>query len=153
MYGRNDRKNKAWSGVILAVLLIGPALLNSLSSQKGSYSPYLFLLLLPLLAGAGALYLGKKAKTQMTRGLKSRIEKAAEKLSSFSEDAQEEKWRGPATKKSDSVCSEHLAEDSFEHDRILRLNQLDVFLKNGIIDKKEYALLRQRYEKLTERLQ
>lgn len=66
----------------------------------------------------------------------------------FSKDAGEEKWTGPSMKTSDSICSEHLAEDCFEHDRQLRLKQLDVFLKNGLIDKKEYATLRQRYEKL-----
>jgi len=69
-------------------------------------------------------------------------------ISRFSRDAGEEKWTGPSMKTSDSICSEHLAEDCFEHDRQLRLKQLDVFLKNGLIDKKEYATLRQRYEKL-----
>ena len=34
---------------------------------------------------------------------------------------------------------------SYDHDTAHRLEQLDSFLKNGIIDKKEYRLLKERY--------
>ena len=32
-------------------------------------------------------------------------------------------------------------------DNVRRLRQLDSFLENGLIDKKEYALLRSKYER------
>lgn len=36
---------------------------------------------------------------------------------------------------------------AYDHDTAHRLEQLDSFLKNGLIDKKEYRLLRERYLK------
>ena len=36
---------------------------------------------------------------------------------------------------------------AYDHDTAHRLEQLDSFLKNGIIDKKEYRLLKERYLK------
>ena len=39
------------------------------------------------------------------------------------------------------------AEQNFVRDKQRRIRQLDDFLKNGLIDKKEYMVLRSRYEK------
>jgi len=46
------------------------------------------------------------------------------------------------------VYNERSAEELFCHDHQKRIAQLEVFLKNGIIDKKEYAILKERYEKI-----
>lgn len=44
------------------------------------------------------------------------------------------------------VVCENTGEDHFDRDRQMRLNQLDDWLKNGLIDRAEYAVLKQRYE-------
>lgn len=43
--------------------------------------------------------------------------------------------------------SENTAQQNFSRDKQRRIRQLDDFLKNGLIDKNEYLLLRSRYEK------
>lgn len=43
--------------------------------------------------------------------------------------------------------NEFSAEENFIRDRQRRMRQLDDFLKNGLIDKNEYMVLRSRYEK------
>ena len=45
------------------------------------------------------------------------------------------------------VVCDNTGEDHFAHDKAQRIAQLDDFLKNGIIDKAEYRLLRDRYER------
>ena len=43
--------------------------------------------------------------------------------------------------------NEYSAEENFIRDRQRRISQLDDFLKNGLIDKEEYWVLRSHYEK------
>ena len=45
------------------------------------------------------------------------------------------------------VVCDNTGEDHFAHDKAQRIAQLDTFLKNGIIDKTEYRLLHERYER------
>lgn len=45
------------------------------------------------------------------------------------------------------VSCELSGEDHFARDRALRLRQLDDWLRNGIIEKDEYRILKERYEK------
>ena len=42
-------------------------------------------------------------------------------------------------------------EDHFEHDKRTRIAQLDDWLRNGLIDRKEYRILKQRYEQESEK--
>lgn len=44
------------------------------------------------------------------------------------------------------VC-DHTGEDHFMRDRENRIKQLDEWLKNGLIDKTEYRIMKQRYER------
>ena len=43
------------------------------------------------------------------------------------------------------VC-DHTGEDHFQHDKEQRIRQLDDWLKNGLVDKDEYRVLKARYE-------
>ena len=43
------------------------------------------------------------------------------------------------------VC-DHTGEDHFQHDKEQRIQQLGEWLKNGLIDREEYKVLRARYE-------
>ena len=45
------------------------------------------------------------------------------------------------------VVCDHTGEDHFEHDKKRRLEQLNDWLKNGLIDREEYKTLRYRYER------
>ncbi len=44
------------------------------------------------------------------------------------------------------VC-DHTGEDHFAHDKAQRIAQLDEWLKNGLIDKAEYRVLKDRFER------
>ena len=44
------------------------------------------------------------------------------------------------------VC-DHTGEDHFEHDKQQRIAQLNEWLKNGLIDREEYKVLKARYER------
>ena len=45
------------------------------------------------------------------------------------------------------VVCDHTGEDHFQRDKQQRLSQLDEWLKNGLIDKNEYQVLKARYER------
>lgn len=45
------------------------------------------------------------------------------------------------------VYNENTSGENFQRDRQRRMAQLDSFLKNGIIDREEYKVLRSRYER------
>lgn len=44
------------------------------------------------------------------------------------------------------VC-DHTGEDHFQHDKAQRIQQLGEWLKNGLIDREEYKVLKARYER------
>lgn len=44
------------------------------------------------------------------------------------------------------VC-DHTGEDHFQHDKAQRIRQLDEWLKNGLIDREEYKVLKSRFER------
>lgn len=44
------------------------------------------------------------------------------------------------------VC-DHTGEDHFQHDKAQRIQQLSEWLKNGLIDREEYKVLKARYER------
>ena len=45
------------------------------------------------------------------------------------------------------VVCDHSGEDHFAHDRSQRIRQLDEWLKNGLIDREEYRVLKSRFER------
>ena len=45
------------------------------------------------------------------------------------------------------VVCENTGDDHFAHDREQRIKQLDEWLKNGLIDRKEYQVLKARFER------
>jgi len=45
------------------------------------------------------------------------------------------------------VVCDHTGEDHFAHDKAQRIAQLDEWLKNGLIDREEYRVLKSRYER------
>lgn len=45
------------------------------------------------------------------------------------------------------VVCDHTGEDHFQHDKAQRLKQLEEWLKNGLIDREEYRVMKSRYER------
>lgn len=139
----NNEKKKNSGGIIgvIAVLLI--ALVTNLQSQE----VFQFIILLAPLAVLIGLAI------VLTKAIKKGGIKAGEaQKSPFSYSSKKEKAveDSPftATKQGRNISyNEHAAEENFRRDKERRIRQLDVFLKNGIIEKNEYRLLKERYEK------
>jgi len=90
----------------------------------------------------------KKTSTNTAPAQRKKAGRAGKMKFGFSkkESALEDK---PSVSKASSapvVYNERSAEELFLRDRQKRLEQLEVFLKNGIVDKNEYNLLKKRYE-------
>ncbi len=45
------------------------------------------------------------------------------------------------------VVCDHTGDDHFKHDKAQRIKQLEEWLKNGLIDREEYRVLKNRYER------
>ena len=75
------------------------------------------------------------------------IRKAIKKAKAEKSTAKEDRPFTAASTGTAAIYNEHAAEENFLRDKKRRLSQLDVFLKNGIIEKDEYRLLKERYQK------
>ena len=51
----------------------------------------------------------------------------------------------PGKNQSEDIVFDYSGEDNFQHDKRSRMEQLDEWLKNGLIDRKEYNELKRRY--------
>ena len=135
MYTSNRRKNNSKSGfgfgLVAIYFLI--MMLNSVSKEAVA------IIILVFVAIAGAyigIKLGKKRKNSASTEKKSYTR---EYCSTCSDEFVY-----------NNVQNEHngyFAEENIVRDRQRRLKQLDGFLKNGLIDKAEYMVLRSHYEK------
>jgi len=81
---------------------------------------------------------GKKPVTQT---------KTYSAVNKWSRDSAETPIAAPASRPKSFVYDDKAYERNTERDMQRRIAQLDDFLKNGIIDKEEYRILRERYEK------
>ena len=140
MNSRN-RKNKgksSWGGLIAIAIVF---LVNIASSGAGAE----LLAVLIVLAAVIAIVLAFVFIVKKALGA-GKIDAA--KITSYlnREEQGEERTfvrREPVTASYD----ENAQENNFHRDRAKRLAQLDVFLKNGIIEKEEYNILKSRYLK------
>ena len=136
----NNRKRKNNSPKSLLIVVVVMMLLSAANDLRDS-GVVLLALLVPVL-GIALFFVVFKV-----------VAKSAEK----------EKSKEKSSRKEDPYCKtcsddfvynnrqteykEFSAEESFVRDRQRRMKQLDDFLKNGIIDKEEYWVLRSHYEK------
>jgi len=143
MKNRKDKKSSLISAVAgIAILLL---------SLAGSEEGLIVLVILLIIAAISAFFIAMKkfgvskvsvnnSFTKITN-LKSLFESAA-----WNKDVPQED-RFVSRRQEVVKFDENAAENNFIRDRERRLKQLEVFLKNGIIEKDEYLLLRKRYEK------
>lgn len=127
--------------------LIGPVILAVLfivgSVADSELSMALIVILLSFVAIAAVfIFAFKKLKNanmgNFTSGYRGHVEKKESRL--------EDKPLSSTLSRAPAVYNERSAEELFLRDSQKRLEQLDVFLKNGIVDKAEYNLLKKRYE-------
>ena len=137
---RRDNSGRKSTGsymgpAVLAIFLVLNAALGS-----GGGNIIMALLGIFVIAGiiGGAFVIIKKAAKSVESP--AAVKSAARKESALEDKPSFSGGSGPV------VYNERGAEELFLRDKQKRLEQLDVFLKNGIVDKAEYNLLKKRYE-------
>lgn len=148
----NNKKKKSGgskAGGIIALIMV---MIASLAENfNGDAVAQLIILLVPVAIIVAVVVLIRKA-IKKAKAEKSTVKGGFRHNHSFSYTAKKEKEveDSPftATRIDRNVSyNDHAAEDNFLRDKERRLSQLDVFLKNGIIEKDEYRLLKERYQK------
>ena len=155
----NKQKNKGKKnyGAVIAVVVI--ALLNLAGSMDGDSLAGIIAVIMAVAAIASVLVIVKKSftkgagtgsKSVNPAGVKfnaSELKAAIKKSPIFAhEDLPEDKVYRPE-RPTVAAYDETAQERNFIRDRERRIRQLDNFLKNGIIEKEEYLILKARYEK------
>ncbi len=135
-----DKKSGSPKGLLI---LLGIYILIQFISGVGFGSFLLFLIPIALLAVAG-LFLGRalkqgKIKTDLRIPSKKQQDPADRYCKTCSDDF--------VYNNSHTEYDEHTAENNFAREKARRMKQLEEFYKNGLIDRKEYMLLRSRYER------
>lgn len=148
----NNKKKKSGgskAGGIIALIMV---MIASLAENfNGDAVAQLIILLVPVAIIVAVVVLIRKA-IKKAKAEKSTVKGGFKRSHSFNYTAKKEKdlEDSPftATRMDRNVSyNDHAAEDNFLRDKERRLSQLDVFLKNGIIEKDEYRLLKERYQK------
>lgn len=134
----NGRKNTgSYIGpAALAIFLV----LNAALGSNGEGIIVALLSIIVIAALIGTVFVLMKKAAKKGTGF------AAMKKTASREKAVEDKPSFSTGSGSPAVYNENSAQELFLRDRQKRLEQLDVFLKNGIVDKEEYNLLKKRYE-------
>ena len=137
---RRDNSGRKSTGsyigpAVLAIFLVLNAALGS--NGGGNVMALLGIFIIAGIIGGAFVIIKKAAKSVESPAA---VKSAARKESAMEDKPGFSVSRGPA------VYNERGAEELFLRDKQKRLEQLDVFLKNGIVDKAEYNLLKKRYE-------
>ena len=149
MNNQRERKNKSGGAVMPAILAVVFAISAAGESIVSSPAASVIVLILTVILIFAAVFFVIK-RLLKSAGLRGSAAKPAGKKLAFRADPAEDKvFTASGASKGPVEYNPRSAEELFQRDHEKRLAQLDVFLKNGIIDKKEYALLRQRYEKIS----
>ena len=139
-YRNRDKRGKKSSGtaVIPAILAIVLAMNAAAGTADGSL--IVLLVAICFIAGIVAAIVMAAKKAAKSGVLKFSPAGKRERASV------EDKTLSSTGSRTSAVYNERSAEELFQRDKQKRLEQLDVFLKNGIVDKAEYNLLKKRYE-------
>ena len=130
----SDGKKKNKKPKPYALILIALAVLFNIAADADSLSNGAFFVIVAILAVVTAAVFAAKKLLGAKSGERSTADaKAAapQREAALHFDMSKERSEGKYA--------------AYDHDTAHRLEQLDSFLKNGIIDKKEYRLLKERY--------
>ena len=139
---QNSKTNKSGGGKGILIVAGFIILMNIISAGGGEAILGIFVIV--LIIGTVVFFLKRK--------------KAARKKA---EDQATVRWSAPVPERRQNravpaerpaytpqpVYNENTSGENFQRDRQRRLAQLDSFLKNGLIDREEYKVLRSRYER------
>jgi len=139
MNNRKRKNNKGSLGGLIAIVLV--FLLNIAGTGAGS--------LLIVLAAVIAVILAVVVIIKKALGKVNISSPRAVKLSSYLNREEKTAEENVFTRREPVVNSydERAQENNFRRDQARRLAQLDAFLKNGLIEKEEYNILKSRYLK------
>lgn len=140
MGNKSNHKNSTGLYASMTVLMLFLFLRAAVSSNsEGIFTALLSIFIIAAIIGGCFTLIKKTAKknkeSAAMAGYMKRKESRLEDKPQFTKRSAE-----PA------VYNERSAEELFLRDKQKRLEQLEVFLKNGIADKAEYNLLKKRYE-------
>jgi len=145
--GKGREKKKSSGGVPGAVAALVLVLLSAVSDAGGEAFAIILVIAAVAAVAYAAYLLGKKYKN--ARGSSAQTAEALRrKLKDFSFTEKEEELRSPARQQ-----RSYDPELNRQRDMQRRMEQLDSFLKNGIIDKEEYLILKDRYQKQSSLMQ
>ena len=141
------------SVVLAGVLLIGTGILTSLRRSGVELPDQALTAAVIVLAIVAAAYFnvvfreGKSKKNHTLR--RERKQTGIENLGRVSTAVQRLDPRSKSFTKPETYCAvhDHSGEDHLAHDKAQRIRQLDEWLKNGLIDRNEYRVLKSRYER------
>ena len=107
---------------------------------------------LPMLATAAVIVVALVAVTAAVKSAARRRAEVSDRRPAAARTSAAVQRRDPRTKsftQPDPYCvvCDHSGEDHFRHDREQRIRQLDEWLKNGLIDREEYRVLKSRFER------
>ena len=136
---RGERGKKSSGTAVIPAIL---AIVLAMNAAAGTADGSLIILLVAIcfIAGIGAAIVMAAKKAARSGALKFNSAGKREK------NTVEDKALSSTGSRAPAVYNERAAEELFLRDRQKRLEQLEVFLKNGIVDKNEYNLLKKRYE-------
>ena len=141
---KQPKKGSSWA---IIVILIGLAVANA-----GEIDEKLLTFILPVIIIIAAVALGVRLRMKLGDGTKgeSRTRNIRELDSSSMQSAiRRFDPRSKSFVKPDAPCivCEHTGEDHLERDKQNRIRQLDDWLKSGLIDRSEYRVLKDRFER------
>ena len=136
----NKKDKKQSSGGIIAVGII--ILISALNSIKDADTANVMIILaIALFFVFLAIFTTAKKKKAKPMSSAVKTEKKEQRAASYAQNAEEKKYYQSERKYYDSDCE--AMSSAHDHDR--RLEQLDGFLKNGLIGMKEYNILKIKY--------
>ena len=142
--GNKRDKKSSWISVAAGVAIL---LLSLAGSEEGPIVLFVLLVIVAIIAFIFGMkkFGSSKIAGQIPFGKITNLKTLFESAAWNKDIPQEDSF--VSHKQEIAKFDENAQENNFIRDRERRLKQLEVFLKNGIIEKEEYLLLRKRYEK------
>ena len=147
----NRKKKKGGSTWVAIVVMLAAALIGNIEKDGATGFIVILAVMIAVLAVIAVIVAVRKASAASGAGRSGRTDPAARRaavelkpFSIFTRDAKLEENLF-SDRRAQTTFDYGEVNKAFSHDQQRRLQQLDSFLKNGIIEKEEYQILRNRY--------
>lgn len=137
---KKPEKKSSVGGIVAAVFIM---LLGAFEGVDGDAGAFAGVILIVVVFFAVVAIIGAANKMKKNKPTASAVktEKREKKSESYAQNKEEQKYYQSERKYYDSDCQAM----SSDHDHNRRLEQLDGFLKNGIVSLQEYNILKSKY--------